>query len=421
VAQDLIHDFAPGPVTMCQVCNSKRLKTVIDLGFQPLCDSLLTPEELAGGSETHYPLRLVRCLDCTLTQLDYALDGSTVYRPSYPYKAGVTQEVVEHHRDFAKSLTTELGLTAQDLVLDIGCNDGTLLGELKNLGVRVLGVEPTNVGAYAREKGIDVVQSFFTEAVANDLAQTRGRVSLITMTNVFAHMATLGEVMRGCLALLKDDGYMVTETHYLTDIIHKTQYDTIYHEHPRTYSLRSLVRLYQAYGLEVVEANRVERYAGTLRVVARRGKHKPGASVSRLLAEEASMGLDKDDIYDDFVRRVQKSKIDLLKLAITAKESGKSFVGNSCPGRCSTLLNYVGLGSDLMPYIAEQPASLKLGKFLPGLHTPIVNNQRLVDEQPDYIVLLAWHYADPIKKLLRQRGVKSKLVLPLPEVTTLAD
>jgi hypothetical protein len=313
-------------------------------------------------------------------------------------------------------------LDAKSLVVDVGCNDGTLLRAVKSHGVRVLGVEPTDMAKVAAAAGVPVVQQPFTAAVAGEIVREHGEASMMTATNVFAHMAPLGEVLRGAQRLLKSDGLFMTETHYLLDVLRSAQYDTIYHEHLRTYSLRSLVVLYEQYGFTVVDAVRVDRYAGTLRVFAQKGKDRAvKASVGELLAQEQAFGLDKREVYTRFRNQTYEAKDRFLEFALRAKEKGDLVVGNSCPGRCSTLLNFTGITPDLMPYIAEQPTSMKLGLHLPGKHMPVVDNEVLFREQPAYVVLLAWHYEKPIKKLLRERGLRSKLVMPLPEFHILPD
>ena len=421
VHADLNHDVEPGQLTYCQVCNSKELELVIDLGHQPLCDSLLRDDQLME-QEVTYPLRLMRCLVCSLAQLDYVVPGELVFHRNYPYRAGITKEVVDHHEDSAAATIEKYGLNSESLVVDIGSNDGTLLSAFKRRGVRVLGIEPTNIADIANANGIESIKSPFTEALSREIARDYRQASLITATNVFAHMATLGEVIRGIHNLLSDDGVFMSETHYLPDIIKGTQYDTIYHEHIRSYSLKSLVYLFDANGFTLIDATRVERYAGTLRVFAAKGKGLPiSNSVTRLLAEEESFGLYGPDVYEAFRTRSYRAKNDLLKLALDISARGQRLVGNSCPGRSSTLLNFTGISKDLMPYIAEQPTSLKLGLHLPGKHIPVVNNEILFREQPDYVVLLAWHYAEPIAKLLRERGLKSKLIVPLPELKVIEN
>lgn len=414
------HDVSPGKLSRCQISGSENLELVIDLDCQPLCDSLLTKDQL-HQPETFYPLRLYACPESGLAQLDYVVDGSVVYHPEYPYRSGITKELAVYQRAFATGVVEELGVPKGSLCVDIGSNDGTLLTGFRKHEMRTLGVEPTNIARIAQaENGIETIQSFFTEKLAKEIARDYDKAKVITTTNVFAHMAPLGEVMRGINQLLDDDGVFITESHYLLDVIEKTQFDTVYHEHIRTYSLKSLVTLFAYYNMEVFDVRRADRYGGNIRAyAAKKGTRTILKAVGDLLALEVEKGLFKSQTYADFRTRVTDSRDRLMSLAYKANREGKQFVGNSCPGRAVTLLNHYGMTRDLMPYLAEQPTSLKLGMFLPGKHIPVVNNQRLIDEQPEYVVLLAWHYAQPIAEQLRARGSKSTFITPLPEVKVL--
>lgn len=413
------HDVAPGYISRCQICGSGNLELVIDLGHQPLCDSLLSPQQL-NGPEQNYPLRLIRCTDCSLAQIDYAVESKVVYHPNYPYRSGITREVAEYQYAFSEDVIRQLRLDSGSLVVDIGSNDGTLLRGFQDRRMRVLGVEPTNIARIAKESGVETIQKFFTEELAREIVRNYGQASVVTATNVFAHMSTLGEVMRGLEILVKDGGVFITESHYLLEIIRRVQFDSIYHEHLRAYSLKSLVVLFEMYNFTVVDASQVSRYGGNIRVFAAKGRGlRPQDSVAQLLEKELAFGLYDSPVYKVFRERAQKAKKDLLSLAIGAAVRRQRFVGNSCPGRCSTLLNYCGIDRELMPYIAEQPTSLKLGKHLPGMHQPVLDNRILIEEQPDYVVLLAWHLKEPIVKQLRERGLRSKIVVPLPELCVL--
>ena len=254
------------------------------------------------------PRRIIPC-DCIsapssgLAQLDYVVDGKVVYHPDYPYRSGITKELEVYQRAFADSVVSELGVPEGSLCVDIGSNDGTLLSGFKRVGMRTLGVEPTNIARIAREEnGIETVQAFFTEQLAGELARDHGHAKVITMTNVFAHMAPLGEVMRGIRRLLdQDDGVFITESHYLLDVIEKNQFDTVYHEHIRTYSLRSLVALFAYYGLEVFDVRRADRYGGNIRAYgAPKGKRKIAPAVKELLDLEVSSGLFEKETYARF-------------------------------------------------------------------------------------------------------------------------
>jgi hypothetical protein len=413
------HDVVAGPLTRCQVCGSTNLIEVLDVGHQPPCDSLLTTEAL-GQPETYYPLCLMRCADCTLTQLDYVVPGEVVYFEEYPYRSGITKEVADYQRQMSGDILARFNTPADSLVVDIGSNDGTLLSGFSAHGMRCIGVEPTNIGQIARDAGIDTVQQFFTESLARDIRSMHGAARIVTATNVFAHMASLGEVIRGISALLADDGVFVLENHYLLDILERVQYDTIYHEHIRSYSLKSLVQLFSYYDLEIFYAERVSRYGGNIRAYVGKKNARPIATeVGEILRTEEAFGLGTEPVYQRFRERVYESRLRLVELAVSCAAKDIPFVGNSCPGRANTLINFCDLNTMLVPYLAEQPTSLKKGMYLPGKHIPIVDNSILFEEQPEYVVLFAWHYAEPIAKDLRRRGLKSKFVVPLPTVEVL--
>lgn len=416
------HDALPGKLDRCQITGSVNMELVIDLGHQPPCDSLLTADML-HYPEITYPLRLMLCPDSGLAQLDYVVDGAEVFYPDYPYRSGISWPLAAYQRAFADRIVTRFGLGPDALCVDIGSNDGTLLTGFKRHGCQILGVEPTNIANIARtENGIETIQEFFTETLAQDIIRDYGRAQVVTMTNVFAHMASLGEVMRGLVRLLEDDGVFITESQYLLDVLEKNQFDGIYHEHIRTYSLKSLVTLFPYYGLEVFDVQRGDRYGGNIRAyVARKGVYPIASAVGELLAREKRAGLDTPQVWEEFRSRVYENRDKFMEFFYCAHRQGKRIVGNSCPGRGATLLNFYGITSDLMPYIGELATSLKLGRYTPGNHIPIVNNRRIVEEQPDYLVLLAWHYTEQIAQRLRAEGVESKLVVPLPEFRILSQ
>ena len=409
------HFIKTGHISYCQVCNSRKLHAILDLGHQPLCDSLLT-EEMLNQPEKTYPLRMIWCENCTLVQIDYCVSGEEVYHPAYPYRSGITKELADYLENMASSLVKKYNLKSQDLVIDVGSNDGTLLKGFQKQGVKTLGVEPTNIAKIANANGIKTVQAFFDIKTSQKIKKEYGQASVVITTNTFAHMQTLGKFIMGAYNLLKDDGVFVNETHYLLDVIRGGQFDTIYHEHLRTYSLRAYVTLFNQYDFTVTEVERGNRYGGNIRVYATKGKDRPvSTEVKKLLKLEEDFGLGKLETYIKFANRVKKARLEFMDFLIKMKKKGKHIVGNSCPARSSTLLNYYGVDRELLSYLAEQPTSLKLNMYLPGKHIPIVNNQILVEEQPDFVVILAWHYAKPIMEQLKARGLKSDFIIPLPD------
>ena len=415
------HDLNVGHLVECQICGCADLIPIIDLGFIAPCDSLLWPEQLKKG-ETLYPLNLVRCAECTLVQIDYVVDPEELFFPEYPYRSGITPTLVDNLRSTGLTVVNRYNIAKGSLAIDIGSNDGTLLTGFKDIGLRVLGVEPTNIAEIANGNGIETIQEFFTEDVAKGIVEKYGSASVVTAANMFAHVAQLGSLIRGAEHLLVDDGLFVTESHYLLDLLDTVQYDTIYHEHLKYYSMHSIIRLFDDYGFTVVDVDRISNYGGSIRVYAMKGKGREvRSSVTELLTEEMTRGIGEAKIFDKFVKKVRQSKLDLRKLIVEAQENGEEVVGVGSPGRAATLLGYCKIDVDQMTYIAEQSTSLKLGLFMPGVHIPIVDEERLLREQPAYAVLLSWHYWQPIVKKLREKGLKSKIVLPLPELVILED
>lgn len=410
------HDVAPGPLKRCQITGSETLNLVIDLGHQPPCDNLVDAQGL-DQPEMSFPLRLYHCPDSGLAQLDYAVAGEMLYPPSYPYRAGISWPVVEHHKELAATICKRIGAHKGTMVVDIGSNDGTLLAQFKAHDVHVLGVEPTDVARIAiAENAVPTRQAFFTESLAREIVGDEGQADVITTTSVFAHMATLGEVMRGICTLLAKTGVFVIETHWLLRVLQENQFDTVYHEHLRTYSLKSLCALFPQYGMEVFDAEMTERYGGDLRAwVCWKGAHPVSANVDAILAHECSAGLHDPAAWARWRERVLRQRDSLMNFLNGARAIGKRVAGVSCPGRCSTLLNFYGIGPDLIEYLGELHNSLKLGKYLPGRHIPIVPNTRFKEDRPDYLVLMAWHYGKQVIQRLRAEGHTQPIVYPLPE------
>jgi C-methyltransferase C-terminal domain/Putative zinc binding domain/Methyltransferase domain len=416
-----IPDLPNGALDRCQICGAADLEPIVDLGHQPPCDSLLTPAQLKEAEPT-YPLNLVRCGDCGLVQIDYVVPREVLFHPDYPYRSGITPTLARNLHGTGTLLVEKYGLVPGALAIDIGSNDGTLLSGFKDKGLRVLGVEATNIARIANLAGIDTIQAFFGDDIARRIVAEHGPASVVTAANMFAHVPNLGDLLRGVSHVLADDGVFVTESHYLLDLLETVQYDSIYHEHLKYYALRPLMRLFEGFGFTVVDAERIPNYGGSIRVYAAKGAGKPPSpALAELLGAEDRAGLYGPECYATFRRRIRTSKLALQRMLVELKGEGRPAPGIGCPGRSSTLLNTSNIDSDLMPYIAEQSSSLKLGLFLPGKHIPVVDEQRLFDEQPDYAVMLSWHYAVPIVRKLRERGLASKIIVPLPDLHVIGD
>lgn len=409
------HDVKVGKLDYCQITGSRNLFEAIDLGFQPPCGTLLTKQTL-NDPEVYYPLRLMICPESGLGQLDYVLGSSICFPADYPYRPGISVPLREHLERLANDIILKNKLQPNSLIVDVGSNDGTLLSFFKKKGMKVLGVEPTNMAKVAAADGIPTIQDFFNKSVAKDIVKKHGRAKIITMTNVFAHMATLGEVMEGISVLLDKNGAVVSESQYLLDVFEGNQFDEIYHDHIRIYSLKSLVKLFPYYGMEVFDAKRVHTREGSIEASAGwKGKHPVSPSVRKLLKIEEDTGLFNPKKWDGFRKRVNRQKELFLDLVQKIRKKGLTLVADSCPTRGVVLLNYYSLDKSTLPYVAQLPNTEKVGKYIPGTHTPIVSNEIILKDKPHYILILAWHYDDYIIKNWKARGVKSKFIIPLPE------
>lgn len=403
------HDVPVGKLDYCQITGSTNLFEAIDLGFQPPCGTLLTKEELRNP-ETYFPLRLMICPESGLGQLDYVVGSDICFPEDYPYRPGISVPLREHLERLADHIIVANKLVEGDLVVDVGSNDGTLLSFFKARGMKVLGVEPTNMAKVANKEGIETIQAFFNEEVAETIVEMQGKAKVITFTNVFAHMATLGEVMDGISALLDDNGAVVTESQYLLDVYEGNQFDEIYHDHIRIYSLKSLVNLFEQYGMEVFDARRIHTREGSIEASAGwKGRHPIKESIKTIVQMEEDAGLFTEEGWKQFRSRVAKQKM-FLK-ALVDRCPSDEIVADSCPTRGVVLLNYYDLK---LKYVSQLPNTEKIGKYIPGTHTPIVSNEIILEDQPEYILILAWHYSDYIIKNWRAKGVKSKFIVPLP-------
>ena len=410
------HNFLPGKIKKCQICNSNNLINVINIGDQALANSLIRDKADASKIEK-FPINIVRCKDCTLLQLDYIVDQKKVYHLDYPYLPGITKTVNNEQKELSDYLTKELKLGNKDLAVDIGSNDGSLLNHLKKNNLEVVGVEPTNTAKIANKNGIKTIQSFFNEETAEKIATEYGKAKLITSTNVFAHMSTLGDVMDGIRRLLDEDGYYCFENHYIMEILEKVQYDTFYHEHLRTYSLISLDKLFQLYDLHLIDAQIVTRYGGSIRCVVSKNKKSKSQRLISLIEKEKKVLIDNTEkTYETFNLNVINSKKNLINKILELKNENKKIIAKSCPARAVVLLNYCGLNDSHVEYIAEQPTSLKLDYYVPGTHLKIISDDILIDDKPDYVLLLAWHLKNPIIDKWKKKGLNSKFIVPLPNI-----
>ena len=397
----------------CYICSSTSLTNFLNLGNHPPPLNFVTKERLLDRNEA-FPLQVFFCSNCGLVQLGDAVDPKIMFK-EYLYTSGISTAFRTHLESFTEKLVERFSPNKDDLVIDIASNDGTLLQFFKNSGLRVLGVEPSNIADIAKENGIQTVNDFFNEEVAKQILDENGQAKIITITNAFAHIKDLDSLMNGIKILLKEDGVFVSESQYLVDIIEKLEYDTIYHEHLRYYSLKPLIQLFEKYDMEVFDCERISSHGGSIRVYASlKGKFTKSDNVKNIIDYEDKLKLSEIETYQEFARKIYENKNKLIALLSKIKADGHRIVGISAPARSSTILNFCNINSENLDYIAEK-STLKIGKFTPGSHIEVVDDKQLVIDQPDFALLLSWHLSDSIVAKIRDDGFKGKIIFPLPE------
>jgi hypothetical protein len=400
-------------VQKCQICENPNLEDILFLGYLPPVNKMHNIGE-KPCEETNYPAQLLYCPQCHLVQLGLIVDAAVLFPSEYPYTSSTTKILRDNFAQLYKECKTIVDLKADDLVIDIGSNDGNLLSNFSGRH-RVLGITPEEIGKIAIQRGIPTIIDYFTSDVAQKVITEQGKAKLITATNVFAHIENVNEVLDNIISMLADDGVFISESHYLFSLIQTLQYDTIYHEHLRYYSLHSLQYLLQMHGLEVIHARQIPTHGGSVRVyAARKGVYPINNSVADLLDKEKPVVLNKPSLLK-FRDEVVRSKLELMCMLRNIKQKSKRIYGISAPSRASTLINYVGIDDGLLDCVLEIKGSHKIGKYLPGTVIPVMEESRLFDEQPEYALLLSWHIADELIYNLRKKGYKGSFIIPLPE------
>ncbi|MDO8878746.1 MAG: class I SAM-dependent methyltransferase [Pseudolabrys sp.] len=401
------------PVEACQICGSDRLDAVLSLGYMPPVNQMV-PIGQVPRQQPWFPTDLLHCRECDLVQLGLAVDPVIIFPPEYPYTSGTTKLLRDNFAELQRESSAMLGLTEKDLVVDIGSNDGTLISNFQKAGNRILGIEPTDVGDIANSRGIPTIKRYFGKEVAREVQASHGPAKVITAANCFAHIEDVHAIVDGIVEMLSPDGVFISESHYLIGLLDTLQYDTVYHEHLRYYSVTSLKHLLELHDLEVFHARPIPSHGGSIRVYAgRKGMHPVQPSVQQMLDVEPR-GDAMAKRLKEFKHDVLLSKLRLLSMLRDLKEKDARIVGISAPSRASTLFNYVGLDDGIIDYVCEIPGSLKIGKCMPGTAIPVVDETRLFEDQPECAIIFSWHIADELAPKLRAKGYKGQLITPLP-------
>jgi len=400
----------------CRVCGKSDFREYLDLNMVPLANNLVTESTLKN--EEKFPLKVIYCNNCSLSQLSIIVDPDILFR-NYVYRSSISNYFKNHCKAIAEELNGS-PLSKDDLVIDIASNDGCMLQEFKKIGNRVIGVDPAiNLAKIANENGIETIPEYWDPVLAEQIAEKYGKAKVIIAVNVFAHINDLHSMLKGIKTTLADKGYFIIESPHLQSLIEKTEFDTIYHEHLSYLLIKPIKILAETHGLRVAKVKKSEIHGGSIRVYLEK-KEDPDTSdgsVQEALAEEENAGLHSSETYLEFGKQVEKIKNNLNALLNKLKNEGKIIAAYGASAKGNTLLNYCKVNKETIQYIFDDTPE-KQGKLYPGVHIPILAGSELMEKKPDYLLLLAWNFAkEIIEKTNEYQKDGGKYIVPIPDVT----
>ena len=400
----------------CRVCGNSELDLFLELGPTPLANSFIkSPDDFED--EQLFPLDVYFCPDCSMVQLLDVIDPEVLFR-QYVYVTGTSDTMEAHNKEYAQTVVGFLKLGHDDLVLEVASNDGSLLKAFKKHKVRTLGVEPaTNIAAIARKSGIETLNEFFNSAIAPKIVKEYGPAKVVVGNNVLAHVDDTQDFLSGCKDVLADNGTAVFEVPYLCELLGRLEYDTIYHEHLCYFSVTSVARLCNEVGLSLIRIDHLPIHGGSLRIYAGSKEHCPDPceTVTSTIQSEQQAGMTDLARYEYFAANVENNRQALLELLRSLRAQGQTVAAYGAPAKGNTLLNYCGIGPATIPFTVDKNP-LKVGQYTPGMHIPVLEVSALLEQQPDYVLILAWNFAEEImsqQKEYQNRG--GKFIIPIPE------
>jgi len=409
-----------GKRTVCRSCGTPLTRSVVDLGAQPPCNSIVAPEHF-NLAEPIYPLHAMVCAECLLVQLDTDVSPDSIYS-EYSYFSSFSDSWLKHAEHFAETMTQRLELDGSKQIVELASNDGYLLQFFVRKGFRAYGIDPAaNVTRVAEERGVPTVVAFFGVDTATELARNGKRADLIIANNVFGHIPDINDFVGGMRILLKFGGTITIEIPHLMRLMEFNQFDTIYHEHYCYHTLHADQQIFSRHGLRLYDVEELPTHGGSTRMsVCHDNDPRPTSErVRNLMRIERERGLDRPETYAAFGERVKETKRKLLSFLIEAKRAGKSIVGYGAPGKGNTLINYCGIRQDFIDYVVDRNP-YKQGKFLPGSRIPIFGPEKIDETKPDYVLILPWNIKDEVMdQMAHVRGWGAKFVVPIPQVTVL--
>ena len=401
----------------CRLCSSKSFYSVLKLESTPPANNFVREEDL-NKEQKKFPLELYFCQDCSHLQLPYVVNPNFLF-DDYVYVSGTSPVFIKHFGDYANSLIHNYTPSRNNIIIDIGSNDGTFLKFFKDKGYEVLGIDPAiEISKKANEKGIKTINSFFDHKLAKQLNLNYPKASIISANNVFAHADDLAEILKGVREILSNDGIFVFEVSYLLDVFEKNLFDTIYHEHLSYHSVKPLEKFFKNNNMQLIDVQRISTHGGSIRGIAqlKEGVRKVGSSVGEIISMEEEKQIDKISTFRDFAENINKLKEELTTTLLNLKKKNKKIAGFGAPAKATTLMYQFDLNKNIIDFIIDDNP-LKQNTFTPGLHVPVLSSDALEYQKPDYLLILAWNFADSIieknKDYLNSGG---HFIIPLPEI-----